>query len=94
MSDDHRQPTDEQAEAVSTRVAHFMIAAGTREGFERRQRVVRVAVEKMQALRLGHDVDESFYDAWRECLLTAGATEGDINALAEYFVRFIGMHRG
>jgi hypothetical protein len=65
---------------------NVVMSADTREVSERRQRVLRAGLEKMGTLRLSGDPDESFYDALRESVLAAGATDADIDALATYVV--------
>jgi hypothetical protein len=57
-----------------------------RETFERRQQILRDALEKMEALRLPNVLDESFWDALRGSMLAAGAVDADLDALATYYV--------
>lgn len=57
-----------------------------KERFERLQRVWRQALEQLDTLHLSGDLDESFYDAWRDCLLSAGATDGEIDCMAASLV--------
>jgi hypothetical protein len=47
---------------ASSGFARFLVSAGTLDVFERRRRAWRVATEKMEALRLGSELDEEFYD--------------------------------
>jgi hypothetical protein len=58
----------------------------TPEGVERFQQVVRTALERLDALRLTDDLDESFYEALRTALVAADATEREIDALAVCYV--------
>jgi hypothetical protein len=57
-----------------------------RQRVERWQRVMREALARMDGLRLPDDLDESFYEAWRESLVLAGATDAEIYSLAELFI--------
>jgi hypothetical protein len=57
------------------------------ERFVRWQQVSQAAFEQLRSRSLGEtDVDEAFYAALRECLLAAGATDGDIDIMAAHFV--------
>ena len=60
-----------------------------REHIERWQLVLRVALERMDALRLIDELDESFYEALREFLIAAGATQGEIDTLVHVLITFI-----
>jgi hypothetical protein len=73
-------------EILTSRIVNFIVSARTHDVFERRQRLLQLAAEKIEALRLG-DADEVFYAALRESLLAAGATDADIDALADYLAR-------
>ena len=53
---------------------------------ERVQRIERAVLERMHALRLGDDLDETFYEALRASLMLAGATDGEIDAVAKLFI--------
>src|SRR5579864_674192 len=64
----------------------FDLPMTPRERVGRWQRVVRAALVRMDGLRLSDDLDESFYEAWRESLVLSGATEADIYSLAELFI--------
>jgi hypothetical protein len=60
-----------------------------RESFERRQRILRAALDTMEKLRLTDDLDESFWDALRQSVLAAGGTDADLDGLASYFICFV-----
>jgi hypothetical protein len=60
-----------------------------REHFERLQRVVRAALERMAALRLPDDVGQSFYESLRESLVAAGATDTEIDGIAQLFLTWV-----
>jgi hypothetical protein len=53
---------------------------------ERWQQLARAALERMDALRLSDELDESFYEALRESLVAAGATDAEIDAMAAWLV--------
>src|ERR1700682_466861 len=57
-----------------------------RERVERLQRLGRAVLERMYALRLSDELDESFYEALRESMIAEGATDGEIDALAQLFI--------
>jgi hypothetical protein len=61
----------------------------TRGVVERWQRIMRIALEKMEALRLSNELDESFYDAFRESLVTAGAMDTEIDVVAQLFITWV-----
>jgi hypothetical protein len=54
----------------------------------RLQRIVRAAVERMLALPIGDDVDETFYEALRWSLVAAGATDAEIEGIAHLFMKW------
>jgi hypothetical protein len=58
------------------------------EVLERWRRVALMAHERMQRLHLP-ELDESFWEALRESMLAAGATDREIDGLAAYFVTFV-----
>jgi hypothetical protein len=81
-------PSMTETDRRDARLAHFFRSAGRLEVAEHRQRVLRAASERMETLRLGSDdADELFYDAFRESLLLADATEADISAVVDMCVR-------
>jgi hypothetical protein len=63
-----------------------------RERFERWQRVLRGALQAIDALDLPDELDESFWAAMREAMLAAGATDAEIDALAAHFVAYVVEH--
>jgi hypothetical protein len=57
-----------------------------RDRTERWQRLGRAVLEQVDALRLSDDLDECFYEAVREALVTAGATDTEIDGMAALFI--------
>ena len=57
--------------------------------FEHRQHLLRQVLDRLQALRLPSELDESYYDAIRAILLAAGAVAADIDAIATCLVRLV-----
>jgi hypothetical protein len=72
----------EELAALSTPTA---ADASPRDVFARRQRLLRVLLEKSEALRSG-EIDEDFYETLRERLRAVGATRPDIEAFAKVLV--------
>lgn len=74
---------------IEHRQARFAQAAGTRDVYERRRRLVRAAWATIETLRLGSELDELFCSAFRDSLLTEGATDSDIDAVAEFHASLV-----
>ena len=72
--------------------SHWRREVTSKAAAERFQRVLRVALEKMDTLRLP-ELNESYYDAFRDAMLVAGAVDGDIDVLAAFHVTSIELNR-
>ncbi len=60
-----------------------------REIVERYQRLLRAALERLDAQRLPDEVDETFCDMLHGALRGAGATDADVDAFASYLVTMV-----
>jgi hypothetical protein len=65
------------------------MAMTPRERLDRWQRIMRVAFERIDALRLSDDLDESFYEPLRAALVAAGATDREIDGVAELLITWV-----
>jgi hypothetical protein len=54
----------------------------------RLQRIVREAIARVKALPIGDDLDETFWEALRWSLVAAGATDAEIEGIAQVFVKW------
>ena len=50
--------------------------------------IVREAIERVKALPIGDELDETFWEALRWSLVAAGATDAEIEGIAQVFVEW------
>jgi hypothetical protein len=82
----HKVPADEPPMPALRPPECLDVTEVTREAVERWQRMLGIALEKMDGLRLSGELDESFYEELRASLLAAGATGAEIDGLAAWLV--------
>ena len=60
-----------------------------RDRMERWQRIGRQVLEKLDALRLTGEADEYFYQTLRDAFVEAGATDAEIEVMAQFLITLV-----